>query len=274
MSGTLGTTPGSRFELTMSVSSSTATSSEIGIPGERISQDVAPIIRLPDEGHFMLEVLSATVFYGHPNIQGGATTSSLTFEKNGVGTFTVELATGLYSISQLSSTVQYLLSLQGQGSDEFPLVSFVGDDSSGLVGITFLTEIDWRYRPDLSAAAIGVLIGWPQTLAAGAYNTIAPATTFGPVKAQFQTVLSYRVGCSLVSDSYLGGGGAAGDTCAVIHLAQFNANEFMSFHPQIPRRVPVTRKLVDQIRFRLTGQDGTALVTGEPYEIEFKITRA
>lgn len=252
------------------VDASTATTSEIGTAFETVTQDLQEPLRLSEQRDYSISLVEAVLFYGDSNVKAGS--STLVFENStGPTLYTITVPEGLYSVQQLSSTVARLLSDQGQGSVSAPLLSLVADQPTQTLGIQFIDQIGWRYRPDLSSDAMGVLLGWPQAGPVPAYNATAPAVIYGSQPGIFQQVTSYRIGCDLVGGSLLSGGGIRGDTLAVVPLSRYTPNTFMDIVPTTIAKARVNRRLIERIIFRLTGQNGVGLRTGEPYSVLIRI---
>ena len=210
--------------------------------------------------------MSANCVYCQPNVTPLNNQLNYTTSDNVNHTITFE--TGLYSLSDINTTVSDFTNKAANGNDS-ALLFFEADESTSKIIVEF-NDINTS-KNCAAANSIMPMLGFPAT--SGVAGVIGNLLTVDGVKgskqAQLNSLQTILVSCNIATDSYING-----NMSNVIATFSPNVGPFSNiyYEPVHPARIKVNASRIDYIKITLTDQDGNPLdfTGGGDYDVAEK----
>lgn len=243
--------------------------------GSRTTISFNPAIEIPSTAiNPILTVESSEMYFSFVNI-GASQGNNLLYAEDTtlVQSYTITIPDGLYSLSELDSTVERLFANEGLKSAEvLPAFEIHGDSATGEAIFVFnFLDVKVEMKADSPVEVLGFPIGvYPSTFPAPQ----APYYEYGPVPAQFNQLNSILINSSLVSegirlnDKYQG-------TIAKIQINAPPGGQIL-YNPNRPSIIHIDNlkgASINEATFSITSEDGTPLDTaGETWSCTIRLS--
>lgn len=237
--------------------------SNINVSRNEFNVNIDPPIVIPSQYRGSIRLLSSNIWYTIPNVHATLYQNNVLTLNNGGANIVINFPNGLYDVSGLNDYINDTLVNLGLPQN---LVIFQGIPATGRLSVR-IGNNTMRILWNLSN--IATLLGWTQA----STNTgpgIANQTYTSPNPAQFNSLESIQIHCSIASGSYLGSKGGS-DVVASI-TPDVEPGSLIQYRPIHLIETALNTRNINRIHFRLTDQLGGEVdLSSETYSMVFEI---
>lgn len=222
-----------------------------------------PPITIPTLYRGSIRLLSANIWYTVPNVHATLYNNNVLTLNNGGPNIVLNLPNGLYDVAGINDYINDQLVNQGLPAN---LVVFSGIAATGKMSVRLNNN---TIRILWSASNIAPLLGW--TTASADVGPGAIATTYtSPNAANFNSLESIQIHCSIASGSYLGSRGGS-DVMATI-TPDVEVGSLIQYRPIHLIETALNTRQISRVLFRLTDQQGREIdLSSERYSMVLEI---
>jgi hypothetical protein len=229
-----------------------------------------PIVLDPNYSYCAVPV-SAQIPNLTPNISSALGNNQWIYSKDGVNFVAVVLNDGLYGVTDLQTVINNLIYQRGDitNPDTDPAFTFAPIQATQQIQVN-IVKAGWYFR--IQAGGLGTILGFND----GTYG-VGPEVVTGQFAANFSQLFAYVVHCDIVNGGYYfsnSAGATAGDVLYVVDITAPPASLISQISP-FPAKVSLSRKVIDQMNFYLTDQNGKLIESlgDQPWSLQFYIDR-